>query len=145
MVTFRKNVTPVFKIFFLKHDVVSNLPGKATRPLRIGVITITFGCFPAGGVGCALGMGKGMGVGKFTALTQGNEAFYSIYLGGMGGGGLCGFILHVCLLSPGADTIPFSTNMVDHLLASSRSLATSLRARLTELRLRCSSSFAFSS
>ena len=151
MVTFRKNVTPVFKIFFLMHDVERNLPGKATRPLRIRVITITFGCFLGEGVGWgggggrALGMGKGMGVGKFTALTQGNEAFYSIYLGGMGGGGLSGFILHVCLLSPGADTIPFSTNIVDHLLASSRSLATSLRARLTELRLRCSSSFAFSS
>ena len=65
MVTFHKNVTPVFKIFFLMHDVVSNLPGKATRPLRIRVITITFGCFPGGGVGCGLGMGKGMGEGKF--------------------------------------------------------------------------------
>ena len=69
---------PFSRFFFLMHDVESNLPGKATRPLRIGVITITFGCFPGEGVGWggvggggrgALGMGKGMGVGKFTALT----------------------------------------------------------------------------
>lgn len=57
MVTFRKNVTPVFKIFFLMHDVERNLPGKATRPLRIRVITITFGCFLGEGVGWGGGGG----------------------------------------------------------------------------------------
>ena len=52
------------------------------------------------------------------------------HLAGTGGGGLCGLTLND-LLGP-------STML--NLLASSRSLITSLRAKLTELRLRCSSS-----
>lgn len=54
----------------------------------------------------------------------------STHLAGTGGGGLCGLTLND-LLGP-------STML--NLLASSRSLITSLRAKLTELRLRCSSS-----